>query len=147
MSVRTTATLVEVTEALVAALAPLRSIDPDLQIEPYWNPNPTSPSIDVFPDDPFWNGDGFDEFDGEASYIVRARVSTADHVAASQLLLRLLDPSSGVLAVLWDDDTLGGVVRQATPALDGSSGFREYPVDPSSGGRLLGCQWKVEVQL
>ena len=147
MSAHTTATLVEVTEALAAALQPLQVTVDGLQIVPYFNPAPTPPSIDVYPADPFWNGLGFERGGGQVSYTIRARVTTADYVAGSQLLLGLLEPDTGVTGVLFDDDTLGGLVEQAFVAADGVTGFREYLVDPTSGGKLLGCEWKVEVIL
>lgn len=138
--------LLEIAEAMALALEPIRESLPELQISPFLNFNPTPPSIDIYPADLFQDGLGFGD-DSVCYFTVRARVSTADHLAGQRALLRLLDrraPES-VEEALTLDQTLGGVVASTAVAPEGVSGFREYLEDPQSTGRLLGCEWRVVV--
>jgi hypothetical protein len=138
--------LLEIVEAMAEALEPLRDTIPDLQIYPYLNVNPSPPSIDIFPSDPFQEPSGFAD-DAEAYFTVRARTTTADSEAGQQALLRMLDrraPES-VEEALTLDQTLGGVVQSTGIAEEGISGYRVYLEDPQSQGRLIGCEWRVLV--
>ena len=134
----------DIVEALTTALQPLTATVPDLQLYPYLNINPTPPSIDVYPGDPFQAGLGFGP-DRSLFFTVRARVSTADSEAGQGLLLELLEPDAGVEAALIDDQTLGGVVASLAVTPDGVSGIRQYVTDTPTGGSLLGCEWRVQV--
>jgi hypothetical protein len=113
----------------------------ELQVYPYYNSNPTPPSVDVYPADPFQEGSGFGIGSSRVWFTVRARVSMADPLAGNQLLLRLLDPNdpASVEAALAAGDT-------ATIDNSGSgvSGFRRYADDNAD---LLGCEWRVGVFL
>jgi hypothetical protein len=83
-------TLTEVVEAMVDALEPLTGEIDGLQLSPYMIANATPPSIDIYPGTPFQVSVGFG--DGyEVFFTVRARTTTADHVAGQQGLYRLLD--------------------------------------------------------
>lgn len=137
----TPASLIGHCQAIAAALEPLTDEVDGLQIYPYWNGNPTAPSIDVFPSDPFQVGAGFGIGSSRAWFTVRARVSTVDQQAASELLLRLLDPNdpASVEAALAADDT-ATIDNQSTV-----SGFRRYADDGADN--LLGCEWRVGVFL
>lgn len=121
------------------ALAPLGDVVDGLQVTPFLNQNPTPPSVDVYPGDPFQSGTGMGVRSKSYYYTVRARVSTADLVSGQSLLLRLLDP----------DDAASVEVALTTPTRavvpDGVSGFREYTEDAATSGRLLGCEWRVQV--
>ena len=44
---------------MVAALETISAEIPELQVTGYWNPNPTPPSIDIYPGDPSQEGAGF----------------------------------------------------------------------------------------
>jgi len=131
-------TLLEISEALAAALEPLRTGIPELQITAHMNVNPTQPSIDIYPGDPFQEAAGFG-LDPTLFFTVRARVSTADQAAGQARLLQLLEPGGGVEAALYNDAALEGV------AVEGVSGFTEYLDDAVDNGRLLGCEWRVRV--
>lgn len=131
-------TLLEIMQGIVDALEPLANHVEGLQLFAGLNPNPTPPSIDVYPGDPFLTVAAFGSPSSQAFFTVRARVSTADFDSGNRLLIRFLDPADvcSVQAALEDADA---VVVTA----DGVSGFREYPEDPTTGGRLLGCEWRV----
>ena len=133
-------TLDETVQAIAAALQPLTGEIDGLQIYPYWNGNPSPPSLDVYPGEPFQAGAGFGVGSKRVWFTVRARVSTADSEAASRLLLRLLDPGdpASVEAALAVDqlaviDDTNGLV----------SGFRRYTDD--AAGDMIGCEWRLGV--
>lgn len=129
-------TVAELMVAIGAALDPIADEIDGLQVVPYMNLNPTPPSLDLYPGDPFQTGAGFGAGESQVFFAVRARVSTADQEAGQKLLLRLLDPgdAASVEAALED---------VATVVPEGVSGFREYLEDTASNGRLLGCEWRV----
>lgn len=110
-------------------------------------PNPTPPALDVYPADPFIEQTGFGT-SVQMNFLVRARVTTADHYAGQELLLELMDPGSGqsVAAAIGSDPTLGGTVDYAAVSGDSPSGFGEYR-DAGGEGSLLGCQWTVNVEV
>lgn len=139
--------LLEVVEAMAEALEPVKTAIPELQVHPYLNPNPTPPSIDIYPGDPFFQtGSGFDD-DAEVFFTVRARTTTADHTAGQQALLRMLDrrAAESVQAALEADQTLGGTAQSVDVMPEGVSGYREYLEDTNVNGRLIGCEWRVRV--
>jgi hypothetical protein len=129
----------ELVTDIAAALEPLTVEIPELQIYPYYNSNPTPPSVDVYPGDPFQEAAGFGVGNSRVWFTVRARVSVADPAAGNQLLLRLLDPNdpASVEAALAVDDT--AVIDNTQGAV---SGFRRYSDD---NAELLGCEWRVGV--
>jgi len=132
--------LADAQASVAAALQPLTTEIPGLQVYGWLNTNPTPPSLDVYPGDPFQDGAGFGVQSKQVFFTVRGRVSTADQEAGQKLLLRMLDvddPASVEQAV----STVGAVVGE------GVSGFREYLEDAENGGRLLGCEWRVSVWL
>jgi hypothetical protein len=134
-------TLEEGLAAMAEALEPLTLEIPGLQIHPYFNVNPSPPSIDIYPGDPFQEGAGMGVAEKKVFWTVRARVSAADPQSASQLLLRLLDvnDAASVEAALLADDT-------AYVGNDGGvSGFTRFADDQT--GDLLGVQWRVEMFL
>ena len=123
-------------QEIAAALEQLKAVVDGLQVYGYRNQNPTPPSLDVYPGDPFQTGAGFGLASRRVFFTVRARVSTADQ-EAQLLLLRLLDPEdpASVEAALLDADA---VVAND----DGHvSGFRDEP------DGLLACEWRVSVFL
>jgi hypothetical protein len=140
------ASLVEIVEAMAAALEPIAATIPDLQVTPYLNQNPTPPSIDIYPGTPFQTGTAFSD-DAEMWFTVRARTTFADSVAGQQGLYLLLDPGGpeSVQGHLEADQTLGGLVDAVAVASEGVSGFTEYIEDAQTGGRLVGCEWRVRV--
>jgi len=140
------ATLVEIVEALTEALQPITAEIDGLQLYPFFNANPTPPSIDIYPGDPFQSGSGFGP-DQELFFTVRARTTTADHESGQRCLLRLLDRNdpASVQDALEADQSLGGTVQTVAVPDEGVSGYTEYLDDVSSNGRLLGCQWRVQV--
>lgn len=116
------------------------------QVVPRLNANPTSPSVDIYPADPFRSTEeaGFGEISGALFFTVRARVSTLDNDAAQDLLLELMDDESSycVAAALMDDQTLNGLASSVD--VDGPSGFVSF-VDSGGEGALLGVTWRAEV--
>jgi hypothetical protein len=132
-------TLQEAVDAMTAALQPLTVEIPELQIYGYPNRNPTPPSIDIYPGEPFQEGAGYGVGDKRVYWTVRARVSVADQEAGTRLLLRLLDTNdpASVEAALADQDV-------AVIGNDGAvSGFRTY--SDVGDTDLLGAEWRVEM--
>jgi len=140
----------QLVDALVAALEPLRDEVEDIQILPYPMSNPTPPTIDLIPSEPFYdaaafgiNGDG----GGDFFWDVRARTTTADNEAGWKLLYRLVDPVAGIGPLLMNDEPLGelGSVTVGWAGEAGVSGFRDYVDDSVVNGRLLGAVLRVRV--
>ncbi len=108
--------------------------------------NPTPPSIDMYPSDPFRSTDiaGFGNISGAYLFTVRARVTTADYEAGQDVLLDLMDDESVncVADLLMDDQTLAGTVSAVD--VDGPTGFSLY-ADPSGDGALLGVEWHITI--
>ncbi len=108
--------------------------------------NPTPPSIDMYPADPFRETTlaGFGNISGGYLFTVRARVTTADYEAGQDVLLDLMDDESAhcVADILLDDQTLGGTVSSID--VEGPTGFSLY-ADPSGEGALLGVEWHLTV--
>jgi hypothetical protein len=138
--------LTGIVEAIALALDPLTLEIDGLQLSPLFNPNPTPPSIDIYPGDPFETGTDFGG-GSQLLFVVRARATTADHESGQRCLLRLLDRSdaASVEEALTKDQTLGGVVDSLGIAENGVSGYTVYLDDVTGGGRLIGCEWRVEV--
>jgi hypothetical protein len=107
--------------------------------------NPTPPSIDVYPGDPFLEREAIGGW--SALWIVRARVTTADQQGGQQLLLDLMDPSGpySLRAALAADATFGNIVDDSTVEA-GPSGYVAYR-DQATVGDLLGCFWQLRVVL
>ena len=127
-------------EGIAAALAPVKSAVPDLQVYAYLNSNPTPPSLDIYPGAPFQTGAGFGVGSSQVWFTIRARVSTADPEAGMKLLLRMMDPT----------DTASvekAIMQTVAVSPEGVSEFREYIEDSSTNGRLLGCEWRVSTFL
>jgi hypothetical protein len=120
--------LAEIIEAITASLDPLTVEIRGLQITPGINPNPTPPSIDVYPADVSGTPASINGW--EESFTVRARVSTPDDLAAQELLLSLMD-ADGPTSVIAALRTNSGF------AVDERTGFQPYP------GDYLGCEWRV----
>ena len=131
-------TLEEALQSMVDALEPVRREIPELQVTGTFNGNPTPPSIDIWPADPFQVGAAFGVQEKLVAWNVRARVQTGDGEAASRLLLQLLDtslPTSVEAALATADAVVGN---------DGTvSGFVRFTDDPV--GDLLSVTWRVEM--
>jgi len=132
--------------AAAAAGADLTEVG-ELQVTSRRNFNPTPPSIDVYPGDPFRDGtDGtaaFNEVGGSLLLTVRARVNTADNIAGQDFLLRLMDDEDdiSIAAALMDDQTLNGLASSVN--VEGNSGYLRYI--EGSDESFLGCEWRVRV--
>lgn len=136
-----TITLDQAVNGIADALRPIEAEVPGLQVYPYYNGNPSPPSLDVYPGEPFQEPAGSGVGNKRAWFTVRARVGVADQEAASRLLLRFLDPNdpASVEAALAQDET-------AVIDNQGSvSGFRRY--DDGADGTLLGCEWRIGLWL
>ena len=117
-----------------------------IQVDSRMTFNPTPPCIDMYPDTP-WRGEetaGFGDVSGEYFFIVRARVSTADHDEAQDILLELMDDNGAlsVAAALEEDETLGG--HASAVHVTDQSGFTQF-IDTGNQGALLGATWNVTV--
>ena len=132
--------VVEAMEEIALALDPIADEIPGLQIYPFLNTNPTPPSLDVYPGDPFQTGAGFGVGESQVFFTIRGRVSTADQESGQRLLLRMLDPNDPASVEAALEDT-------ATVVPEGVSGFREYMEETAGNGRLLGCEWRVSLFL
>jgi hypothetical protein len=137
-------TLPEIASELAATLEPLESEIADLQVYRFLNPNPSPPAIDLYPADPFQESLTFGRDSRRLRWIVRARVSTADHEAGQLVLLQLMEPAgaSSVAAALFANASLDGLVDNLT--VEGPSGFQVFD-DPAAQGSYLGVTWDVEI--
>lgn len=149
-------TLVEIMEALANQIrtnlaTAVGTADPvieDLQVEPLLNINPTPPSIDVYPADPFQEAIAFGRANNNMRFTVRARVTTAEHQEGQRLLLSMMDPRSDASVALaitaagtaTPTHSLGGVVEHV-----GVEGPSNYGVFVENDGSLLGCTWTAVV--
>lgn len=120
--------------------------DVAVQVEPRMVPNPSPPTVDIYPADPSVDQRhaGFGELTGGEMFTVRARVSTADNDSGQNLLLAMMDDEGplSLLVALTDEPTLGGVASDVD--VRSRSGYVLVP-DPGGEGTLLGCLWDVEV--
>lgn len=135
-------------DTLLAVVGPAVSPEVEVQVVGRRNFNPTPPSIDIYPGDPFRDltdgTAGFQEVGGALLLTVRARVTTVDNTAGQELLLRFMDDEDdiSVAGTLMEDQTLGGLASSVS--VDGNSGYISY-LDPGQDGALLGCEWRVRV--
>jgi hypothetical protein len=116
-----------------------------LQITATANRNPTPPSVDVYPADPFQEPDGFGPENRQAIFVVRARVTDLDVESGQTLLLEMMDPDSAksVHAALAADGSIGGTCQDSV--VEGPASWGEY--QDASGETLLGCQWRLRTIL
>lgn len=118
-----------------------------VQVEPRMLINPTEPSIDIYPADPFGVQDtqGFGGQDPLLNFVVRARISTADQDAGQDMLLSFMDPEDplSVAVALDDDQTLNGLAGSVY--VTGPSGYTLFLDASGNGQGLLGCTWLVSV--
>lgn len=145
-----TATLAELLEEMadtIRAVVGPEVAETEVQVTGLRNFNPTPPSIDIYPGDPFRDttGAGFTDTGGELIVTVRARVATVDNQAGQLLLLRLMDDEDpiGVAPTLMEDQTLNG--RASSVYVEGNSGYVQYVEGGTEGGAWLGCEWRVRV--
>lgn len=121
--------------------------DVDVQVEGRLVINPTPPTVDMFPGDISRDADsrGFGEDPyGNAGYLLtcRARVQTADNLAAQDLLLGFMDDTDALslASAVTEDQTLGGLASSIY-AFDPTG----YVVYPTADGELTGFQFTVLV--
>jgi hypothetical protein len=120
-----------------------------IQVEPGYLISPTTPSIDVYPANPFLTQTAMGSW--QAVWIVRARVSTVDQDAGQGLFLDLMDPTGplSVIAAIRADTTLGGTVDSLAFVTE-PTGFVRYDEQlrlAMPGGSFLGCEWLVTTEL
>jgi hypothetical protein len=115
----------------------------NLQVVAYWNNNPTPPSVDVYPADPFQSAFRM-RGDTDMRFIVRARVHTADEEAGQKVLLAMMN-SSGVNSLgqaILQDKTLGG--KCGGLGIEEVGGF-QLMLDVGGEGSYMGATWTVRV--
>ena len=113
-------------------------IIPELQVDNRQNPNPSPPSLDVYPGtEPFTEQVAFGSGNREYNFTVRARVQTSDNEAGQDLLLAMMDDADpkSVETALW---TVSGVKRVVGPTP--YAAFR----DVGGQSEWLGCTWRVQ---
>ena len=137
----------EIADTLLAAVGP-QVPEVEVQVTGRRNFNPTPPSIDVYPGDPFRETpdmSGYQQTMGDLILTVRARVTTVDNIAGQDLLLRFMDEEDpiSVAALLMEDQTLNGLASSVY--VEGNSGYLSYLEGGDDGGPLLGCEWRVRV--
>lgn len=135
-------TILDVFDSLAAGITShlggsVNPVIPDLQVDNEQNPNPTPPSIDMYPaTDGFTEQVAFGPGNREYNITVRARVQTIDNPGGQRLLLLMMDDGTAesVEAALW---TVSGVKRVVGPT--GYGAFRDI------GGQAewLGTTWRV----
>lgn len=138
--------LVEIVEAIRDTLeTAMAASSLDVQVDSFRNLNPSPPSIDIYPADPFHEGDGGFGSEETMAFTVRARIGTADVDAGQDFLLSLMDEQDAlsVFTALTADQTLGGVVSSLM--VDGPSGHQIYE-DVAQMGAFLGVSWKVRIE-
>ena len=128
-----------------AELSPLGTADPlieELQVTALLNPNPSPPSIDVYPAPDFQEAIAMGRGNNAMNFLVRARVLPADHEGQQEFLLSLMDPNAAtsVGQAIMSDRTLGNVVERVN--VEGPS---DYGIFGPAGQELLGCTWLVRV--
>ena len=136
----------EIAEALADALASVATaVGNNLVVESRLVITPAAPTIDIYPADPFQDGDATGFGGGRhIHWTVRARVHTIEHEGAQDVLLDLME-SSGSTSVedaLIADQTLGGLVESL--GVDGPSGFIQF-IDQAGITQTLGVSWRVEI--
>lgn len=138
----------ELANTILAVVGP-QVTEEEVQVVGRRNFNPTPPSIDIYPADPFRDHTnlptGFQNDPADVLVVVRARVTTVDNIAGQDLLLRFMDEDDpiGIEAVLEDDQTLNGLASSV--AVETCSGYLQYVEGGVDGGALLGCEWRVRV--
>jgi hypothetical protein len=137
-------TLAEIATAIASTLEPIESEIAELQVYAYLNPNPTPPALDLYPGDPFQESLAFGRDSRRLRWVVRARVSTADHEAGQLVLFQLMEPAgaSSVAAALFANSSLDDTVDNLS--VEGPSGFQVFD-DPAAQGSYLGVTWDVEI--
>jgi hypothetical protein len=113
----------------------------NLQVVPRMNPNPTPPSIDIYPSTPFTEKIAYGRGSRQYWFTVRARVITADPIAGQDLLLAMMDDGSveSVEEAILSSSTYAGATLGD---IDGPTEFASYG-DTGKQGSLLGCTWRV----
>lgn len=136
------ASLAGIREGLAANLGSLKGC----QVSAYVLPNPTPPTIEVYPDAA--EGTEYHQAMRNGLHIwrlaVRGMVSVNDGVGAQMKLDEWLADTgaSSVFAALESDTTLGGLVAQVV--VRGHSGYQEYARDGLEGS-VLAVVWNVDV--
>lgn len=113
------------------------------QVRGRLNLDPTPLSIDIYPASPFGSDEerGFGDPMGGYVFTVRARTHGADHEAAQDLLLDLMDWDEGLAQALEDDQTLNG--HASSVKVTGPTGL--LPYRGRGDETLIGCEWSVKV--
>ena len=123
--------------------AAVAAADVDVQVEPRLVPNPSPPTVDMYPGD-VSRGTEAAAFgvNGEFLFTVRARVDTNDHEANQDLLLAFMDDINDLSLpmALLDEPTLGGLASDLD-VVD-ATGFVSYPFGNET---LIGFQFTCKV--
>lgn len=145
-----TAGLVEILDSLATAVRDILDdvTDVDVQVEGRLVTNPTGPCVDMYPGDASRFGESsgmglFEDMGDGYQLTVRARVGTADNIAAQDLLLAFMDDTDplSLAGAVTDDPTLNGLAA-SVDARD-PTGFVRYGL--GSEAEMLGFQFTAIV--
>ena len=118
----------------------------DVQVEPRLVPNPTPPTIDMYPADLPRDPDtaAYGDLAGAYLITVRARIATNDADAMQDLLVDMMDDQHdlSLLGAAFDDETLNGYASSMD--LRDQTGFRVYE-DTAGLGAYVGFQFTALV--
>lgn len=140
-----TAGLADILDALCDQLRNAYADDDfPFQVEPRLVPNPTAPTIDMYPSTPARDEDtaAFGDLAGGYRSVVRVRCGTNDYDALQDLLVEMMDDQNdlSLLAAVFDDETLNGNV--SAMGLIDHSPLQVY-VDLAGIGAFVGFQLDV----
>jgi hypothetical protein len=137
------ATLIEIAGKIAEALEPIGDEIPNLQIAPVMVFNPSPPTLDIYPADPFQEDAAFGRRSRMILWTVRARAGTSDNEAGQLDLLRLMEPygPTSVQEAIFKDSTLDGTVENVD--LEARSGHKVY--SRPDGILMLGAEWVLKV--
>lgn len=136
------ASIQQIRAGIAANLATIQGV----QVSAYTLPNPTPPTVWVFPDETDYheasqNGLAF------AKMAVRALVGTIADQGAQILMDQMLDPAGAksVKAAIESDRTLGGLVSDLVVERHNGYQLMKNPVAPDTAPQYLVAQWQVLV--
>jgi hypothetical protein len=121
----------------------LGTVISDLQVVDHMEVNPTPPSIDIYPAEPFQAPFKM-RGNNDMRFTVRARVHTADHEAGQSVLLGLMNDTgaNSLGQAIIQDRSLGG--QCGGLVVDEVGGF-QLMLDIGGEGSYMGAVWTVRV--
>ena len=133
----------DVTQIRTAIAGALAGIGGDVQVSATILPQPTPPTLQVFPGPIAHDSGAFAQKVNQRRYIVQGFVPLNEQVSTQALMDGLLAPtgSRSVKSALEADTTLGGVVSKLWVRSDTGYTMQLHP----TGSWFLTCEWTLEV--